>query len=173
MLTRFKIRTNLRIYTCIVKYSKDRRTFELDVFDGEPYFKDGTLKYMDEAEWIGGYEDEEFTHTTKPVELAKKIVDQWERPQKLENYLRLKNHFIHMKDKEEEAPAKVTPPPVEPVITDYEEQIQDQRIKYLMENPLALDQLQPLERKQLLKENPELRLAYYELKALQKSGGAK
>lgn len=170
MLTRFKIRTNLRIYTCIVKYSLDRDTFELDVFDGEPYFTDGTLKYMDEAEWIGGYEDEEFTHTLKPVELAKKIVDQWERPHKLENYLRLKNHFIHMKDKEEEAAAKQTPPTVEPVIIDYEEQIQKQRIKNLMENPLLLDNMDPTERKKLLKENPELRLAYYELKALKQSG---
>lgn len=161
MITRFKIKTSLRVYTVIVKVSWDGEMIEkVDVYDGDPYFKDGTMKFLGEAVWIGGWVDEPFTHTLKPIALAKQTIEEYERPQKLENYLRLKGHFIHMNE-EEEAPAKETPPP-KPLIFDHEEKAYQDYIAYLIKHPEEIDSLEPKERQKLLKENMELRLSYHE-----------
>jgi hypothetical protein len=173
MLTRFKVRTNLKMYTVVVQYSDDHETFELDVFDGEPHFLDGTRKYVNEAEWIGGYKDEEFTHVMKPVELAKKVIETWERPKRLEDYLRLKRHVIELKeigkDSAQETPSRSRK--AEPVVYDYRDRLEADHIKYLRENPEALDQMTKKERDKWLKSDVELRLRYYEAKALARSTG--
>ena len=174
MLTRFKVRTNLKMYTVVVKYSEEHDKFELDVYDGDPHFLDGTQKYINEAEWIGGYEDEEFTHVMKPVELAKEIIETWERPKRLEDYLRLKRHVIELKeigkDPRQETPSRSRK--AEPVVYDYRDRLEADHIKYLRENPEALDQMTKKERDKWLKSDVELRLRYYEAKALTSSGSA-
>lgn len=168
MLTRFKVRTNLKMYTVVVKYSADRELFELDVYEREPHFLDGTCKYIGEAEWIGGYKDEEFTHVMKPVELAKEVIETWERPKRLEDYLRLKRHVIELKeigkDSAQETPSRSRK--AEPVVYDYRDRLEADHIKYLRENPEALDQMTKKERDKWLKSDVELRLRYYEWKAL-------
>lgn len=166
MIVRFKLKTSLRVYTVITKISRDRETLEVDVYDGEPYFRDGTLKYLNEASWIGGYDDEPFTHSLKPIDLAKKVVEDYERAERLENYLRLKHHFIHYheeeKQKQEETQAE---------IYDFEDASAQNYIKYLIQNPHEVDNLEEKERKRLLKENLELRVKYREWMWLEKEHG--
>lgn len=168
MLTRFKVKTSLRVYTVIVKVSWDGEMIErVDVYDGEPYFKDGTFKFLGEAMWIGGWVDEPYTHTLKPVELAKQTIEEYERPQKLENYLRLKGHFLHINENEEELPRYEEPP--RPEIYDHEEKSYKNFITHLIQNPQEIDELPEMERKRVLKENVELRLAYHEYRARQQA----
>lgn len=164
---RFRIKTGLAMYTAIVKFSDDGEHFELDVYDGAPMFYDSP-KFFDEAEWIGGYENEPFSYVTKPVDLAKQIVEAWERPERLKRYLNLKNHFINMNE-EAEPPSKATPLPDPVEINDYRQKAYQEYIEHLKEHPEELDTLPMQERKQLLKENIELRLAYHEWRAQQKS----
>lgn len=164
MTTKFYVKTSLNIYTCVVKVSKDHSQFELDVYDADISYNDRP-KYLHEGQWIGGYEDMEFLNPTQPIELAKKIIDAWERPQRLEKYLRLKNYFIHINEKES-APAKETPS--KPIIVDYQEKAHSEYISTLIEKPELVEEIPKKERDKLLKENADLRARFQQWLWLEK-----
>lgn len=155
----FKLKTSLGWYEAICYIDLRENEFEIDVYTGYPD------RWAGKEDWIAGYTGVPYDHVTRPIDEAREIIENWERPLRLERYLQMKRGIIELKD-EDKKPEKPKPAPV---IRDYREGDDEKSISYFQENPEELERLEKKERERLLKLSPELRMQYHEWKALDKA----
>lgn len=174
---KFQVKSDLNTYRCVVRFHEGNTHFDIDVFEAEPYFDKWLLRFLNDNFRVGGREKQELTSELKPIELAREIITQWERPKRLEKFLEQYEYVIPLATKDEEENETIREPQDtqererghEIIVTDYEDRIEEDRRRYYLQNPLALDEAEPEEREQILKENHDIRIKYYEAKALREA----
>ncbi|MBA4495083.1 hypothetical protein ACFO25_09830 [Paenactinomyces guangxiensis] len=152
-------KTSIRVYCAILRIDTENNKFDLDVFIGEPYFSDGTIKYAEEAYSIGGWKGVELTNPKKVRECAEETIRDYELPERTANYLKLNNHFFDLR-KEDEIPKYQEPE--KPEIHDHEEKQERSYIQYLIENPHEVEELTAEEQTELFKKSEKLKQTFME-----------
>lgn len=156
---KIKFKTSIRIYTGILKINTLDNTFDLDIYIGEPYWEDGTQKYLGECQNIGGWHDEPLTNPKRVIACARETIEEYELPERTANYLQLNNNFFNFIEDEDEDFPKYEEPE-RPEIHDHEEKAYRDYINYLMQNPHELELMDKKEREELFKKHHELKQRY-------------